>query len=87
MGFSQPLCAIYRREFANAAENALRAGRYKIDPLFSVVCTRVIEQEELQAAGFSASMFRNLNTPEELEKEAESKVSKVQGFKVSGTKN
>lgn len=86
-GFSQPLCAIYRREFANAAENALRAGRYKIDPLFSVVCTRVIEQEELQAAGFSASMFRNLNTPEELEKEAESKVSKVQGFKVSGTES
>jgi hypothetical protein len=29
----------------------------------------VIEQEELEGAGFSPSLFRNLNTPEELEAE------------------
>jgi molybdopterin-guanine dinucleotide biosynthesis protein A len=28
----------------------------------------VIEENELVRAGFSAEMFRNLNTPEELEK-------------------
>jgi len=66
-GGSQPLCAIYRREFAAAAENALRAGQNKIDLLFEMVHTRVITQSELESAGFTSNMFRNLNTPEELE--------------------
>jgi len=66
-GGSQPLCAIYRREFAAAAENALRAGQNKIDLLFEMVHTRVIAQNELENAGFTSNMFRNLNTPEELE--------------------
>ena len=63
----QPLCAVYRRQFADAAEKALRAGRYKIDALFASVETQGIEEEELLSAGFSAEMFRNLNTREELE--------------------
>jgi molybdopterin-guanine dinucleotide biosynthesis protein A len=62
----QPLCAIYRREFASATEDALRAGRNRIDPLFSVVRTRVIAEDELEGAGFSPALFRNLNTQEEL---------------------
>lgn len=65
----QPLCAIYRREFAEAAENALRAGRNKIGQLFDSVRTRALEAGELEAAGFSSSIFHNLNTPEELESE------------------
>jgi molybdopterin-guanine dinucleotide biosynthesis protein A len=65
----QPLCAIYRREFAAAAEDALQAGRYRIDRLFDQVRARVVEQEELEGAGFSPAIFRNLNTPEELEAE------------------
>jgi molybdopterin-guanine dinucleotide biosynthesis protein A len=64
----QPLCAIYRREFASGAEDALRAGRNRIDPLFNVVRTRVIAEEELEGAGFSTALFRNVNTPEELSK-------------------
>jgi len=68
-GCWQPLCAIYRREFVSAAESALRAGRNKIDRLFAEVRTRAIEQQELEAAGFSPALFRNLNTPEELEAE------------------
>jgi molybdopterin-guanine dinucleotide biosynthesis protein A len=67
-GGRQPLCAVYRREFAAAAENALRAGRNKIDLLFDGVQTRVIDQKELENAGFAANIFRNLNTPEELER-------------------
>jgi molybdopterin-guanine dinucleotide biosynthesis protein A len=63
----QPLCAVYRRQFADAAEKALRAGRYKIDALFATVETLAIEEEELIRVGFSAKMFRNLNTREELE--------------------
>jgi molybdenum cofactor guanylyltransferase len=63
----QPLCAVYRRQFADAAEKALRARRYKIDALFATVEMQAIEEEELLSAGFSAKMFRNLNTREELE--------------------
>jgi molybdopterin-guanine dinucleotide biosynthesis protein A len=65
----QPLCALYRPEFAAAAEAALRGGQNRIDRLFGEVRTRTLEQEELEAAGFSESIFRNLNTPEELESE------------------
>jgi molybdenum cofactor guanylyltransferase len=68
-GRLQPLCALYRREFAEVAESALASGHNKIDPLFAVVQARVIEEQELERAGFSPSMFRNLNTPEELEAE------------------
>jgi molybdenum cofactor guanylyltransferase len=62
----QPLCAIYRRKFADAAERALRVGRYKIDKLFEAARTRAIAEEELKATGFPPTMFRNLNTREEL---------------------
>lgn len=62
----QPLCAVYRREFADVAEKALRQGRYKIDTLFDVARTQVIGEDELRGRGSSLEMFRNLNTPEEL---------------------
>jgi molybdenum cofactor guanylyltransferase len=62
----QPLCAVYRREFADIAEPALRAGRYKIDALFDAESTLAIGQDELKSAGFSAEMFRNLNTRKDL---------------------
>jgi molybdopterin-guanine dinucleotide biosynthesis protein A len=62
----QPLCAVYRREFAGAAERSLRASRYKIDALFASAPMQVITEGELQSAGFSPKMFRNLNTREEL---------------------
>jgi molybdopterin-guanine dinucleotide biosynthesis protein A len=61
----QPLSAVYRRDFAAAAERALRAGNYKIDALFSSVSTHVIEAAEMAAAGFSARNFFNVNTPQD----------------------
>jgi molybdopterin-guanine dinucleotide biosynthesis protein A len=64
----QPLCGVYRREFADVAEKALREGRCKIDALFDEARTQAIREDELEAAGFSASVFRNLNTREELER-------------------
>jgi molybdenum cofactor guanylyltransferase len=63
----QPLCAVYRREFGDIAEKALRAGRYKIGALFADANVQAIEEEELAGVGFSAASFRNLNTREELE--------------------
>ena len=62
----QPLCAIYRRDFAALAERALGAGRYKIDALFAEAGVQVISELELQSAGFSSDLFSNLNTPEDL---------------------
>lgn len=61
----QPLCAVYRRDFAVAAAVALAAGKYKIDAVFSRVPVRVIEEAELTAAGFSAQCFFNVNTPQD----------------------
>jgi molybdopterin-guanine dinucleotide biosynthesis protein A len=63
----QPLCAVYRREFGDVAEKALRGGRYKIGALFEVVQTQGVEEEELVASGFSCDVFRNLNSREDLE--------------------
>ena len=62
----QPLCALYRRQFAELAEQALRAGRYKIDKLFDAASTQTITEQELETAGLSPKMFRNLNTPQDL---------------------
>jgi molybdenum cofactor guanylyltransferase len=61
----QPLCAVYRRGFSASAEQALRAGKYKVDAAFSGVPTRVIEEAELAAAGFSGKCFFNVNTPQD----------------------
>jgi molybdenum cofactor guanylyltransferase len=67
-GRRQPLCAIYRPEFASIAEAALQAGRNKIDPLFSEVRIRTVEEEEVNQAGFHRDIFCNVNTPIDLEK-------------------
>ena len=61
----QPLCAIYRREFRDFAEESLKAGRNKIDPLFSKVAVEILDEAALQTAGFSPAIFDNLNTPED----------------------
>ena len=66
----QPLCAVYRREFAQLAEQSLAQGKNKIDALFAAVETRIVGPEEFAHAGFSGQMFRNLNTPEEFKKAA-----------------
>ncbi len=64
-GGLQPLCAVYRRGFAEVAERSLGAGKNKIDRLFPEVQTRIIDQEEMKQNGFSEEMFRNLNTQED----------------------
>lgn len=72
----QPLCAVYRREFAGTAETALRAGRYKIDALFAEVNVQAIQEAELAQAGFAPALFRNLNTKHDLEMAREQGVSR-----------
>ena len=65
-GGFQPLCAVYRRSFADAAEKALRGGRYKIDLLFDQTNILVVGEQELESRGFSPQIFRNLNDPQDL---------------------
>ena len=66
-GRLQPLCAVYRREFAEVAGQSLEAGQNKIDLVLARVKTQTIEEETLLGAGFSREMFRNVNTPQDLE--------------------
>jgi molybdenum cofactor guanylyltransferase len=61
----QPLCAVYRREFGGVAERSLLQGKNKIDALFPTVEVHSINEDEITKRGYSVSMFRNLNTPEE----------------------
>ena len=63
----QPLCAVYRCAFAEVAEQSLRDGNNKIDLLFRKVEICMVEEDELAKAGFSVEIFRNLNTPEDLD--------------------
>ena len=67
-GGLQPLCAVYRRDFAAIAERALQQGRNKIDAAFTEVQVRVIDESELTRFAFSPAMFDNLNTREEVER-------------------
>jgi molybdopterin-guanine dinucleotide biosynthesis protein A len=67
-GYPQPLCAVYSREFLPFAERALKAGDYKIVPLFPGDRTLVVPETELAQVAFTAQMFENLNTPEDLER-------------------
>jgi molybdopterin-guanine dinucleotide biosynthesis protein A len=62
-GRLQPLCAVYRKGFAEIAEEALQTDRNKIDLLFDEVKTEVVEVP----ADFLLEMFNNLNTREEWE--------------------
>lgn len=61
----QPLCSVYRRAFVPIAEQALRAGKYKIDAAFTGIPIRIVAEQELAAAGFSEDNFFNVNTPED----------------------
>jgi molybdopterin-guanine dinucleotide biosynthesis protein A len=66
-GYYQTLCAVYRKEFALIAEHALKKDKNKIDALFPQVSVRVLDQQELAAAGFDSTFFKNVNTPEDWE--------------------
>jgi molybdenum cofactor guanylyltransferase len=67
-GYTQPLCAVYSREFLSIAEQALLAGKYKIVPLFPPDRTLTISENEMARFAFMPEMFDNLNTPEDLER-------------------
>ena len=71
----EPLCAVYRREFAKVAERALKKGQNAVHRLLegeegrTGVCAgvRAIDERELEVAGFPARSFRNINTVADLQ--------------------
>ena len=67
-GYTQPLCAVYSRDFLPIAEQALKSGNYKIVPLFPAGHTCRIGEADLRRFAFTPEMFDNLNTPEDLER-------------------
>jgi molybdenum cofactor guanylyltransferase len=67
-GHLQTLCAIYRPAFAALAESALREQKNRIDPLFSQIPLRIIEEAELCSTGFLPDIFDNINTPADWER-------------------
>jgi molybdopterin-guanine dinucleotide biosynthesis protein A len=64
----QPLCAVYRKSFKAFAEEALKAGNFKIDPLYAKVRTSPITDAELNHLAFDLRMFDNLNTRAEFDR-------------------
>lgn len=66
--YTQPLCTVYSLDFLPIAEKAIKAGDYKIVPLFPRNQTLVIKESELRRFAFATEMFENLNTPEDMER-------------------
>lgn len=61
----QPLCAVYNRAAKSVIEQSLKAGDFKVSHIFPLLPTRYVSETEIQAAGFSPEIFRNVNTPED----------------------
>jgi len=70
----QPLCAVYRRSFKGFAEEALKNGKFKIDPLYAKVRTCPVADAELNQLAFDSRMFDNLNTRAEFERALKAKI-------------
>jgi molybdopterin-guanine dinucleotide biosynthesis protein A len=67
-GQVQPLCTVFHHSFLPIVEAALKAGRYKVEPLFPKDQTLILGEAELDQFALAAEMFENLNTPEDLER-------------------
>ncbi len=66
-GRLQPLCAVYNRQVRDAVDAALAEGDLKVTQLFRRAPTRIIGEHEIRVAGFSPSIFTNVNTPGDYE--------------------
>jgi molybdopterin-guanine dinucleotide biosynthesis protein A len=65
-GKLQTLCAAYHRSLLTQCEAALRNGDASVVKFVAGVPSRILEQENLAKHGFSADVFFNVNTPDDL---------------------
>jgi molybdopterin-guanine dinucleotide biosynthesis protein A len=86
-GYTQPLCAVYSREFLPIAENALKSGSFKIVPLFPKDRTCIVSEAELARFAFEAEMFENLNTPGDMERARRRAMAQDPGLDSFGKRN
>ncbi|HUI40849.1 MAG TPA: molybdenum cofactor guanylyltransferase [Terriglobia bacterium] len=64
-GNLQPLAGIYRRRALGAVRRSLENGRNKVTSFFCAVRVHRVQWPEAARAGFRASIFDNLNTPDD----------------------
>jgi molybdopterin-guanine dinucleotide biosynthesis protein A len=62
----QPLCAAYHRDFLPICAAALARKQFSIHDLYRITATRIMEEDQIRAAGFAPESFLNVNTPEDL---------------------
>lgn len=67
-GALQPTCAVFSQKFLPIAEEALKSGKYKLEPLFPPQQTLVLTEADLSQFASVAEMFENLNTPQDFER-------------------
>lgn len=67
-GALQPTCSVFSREFLPIAEEALKSGKYKLEPLFPAQQTLVLTEADLVQFARVGEMFENLNTPQDFER-------------------
>ena len=67
-GVVQPACAVFSRDFLPLAEAALKAGKYKVEPVFPRERTLLLTEADWKQFAKAGEMFENLNTPEEFER-------------------
>jgi len=65
LGRLQPLCAVYRQQACQLVDEALSRQQYKVMALFCHTTMRIVDENEIRAAGFAPQIFTNVNTPEE----------------------
>jgi molybdopterin-guanine dinucleotide biosynthesis protein A len=63
----EPLCAVYRRRVRWAVRGSLQSGQNRVGGIFSRLRCELVSEREMRRAGFSPSMFDNINTPAEYE--------------------
>ena len=67
-GGRYPLCMVLRRCALARLVSCLESGQNQVSQFFLHLPRRLITRAEFAGAGFSARIFRNLNTPEEYER-------------------
>ena len=67
-GVVQPACSVFSRDFLPLAEAALKAGKYKVEPVFPRERTLLLTEDDWKQFAKAEEMFENLNTPDDFER-------------------